>query len=136
MRSVGLTHIARPVLDAAGYALALTAVVVFLIAPLSALLGMGLNGIKVGLFVTGFLYFGYATFLMRPSKRDFDERRTEASSSRDETHFERFLGRVPLVRRYRVEPAERLSPGTKLFLASLLMLAISFAMESLFDIYT
>lgn len=150
--------------DLARYAVGLTVTVVALLAPVSLLVGTGWNGVKLGLFLVGTFAFGYATFLMWPSRPPAEDlRRAEEDggearprppggepaqpagpaspresgsrgSHREETPFESALGRVPLLRRYRVPPVERFHPGTKLYVASLLMLAVSYGMEAFLGI--
>lgn len=132
------------VLDLAGYAVGLTAVVVVLLAPVSLLAGAGWSGVKLGLFLSGTLAFGYATLLMWPS-RTVDEAggggdrfeyhtRGDRNDPTDETPFESVVSRAPLLRRSGAPPVERFHPGTKLYVASLLMLALSYGMEALLGV--
>lgn len=146
---------ARRLLDLAVYAVGTTVVVAAALLPPSLLAGVGLNGVKFGLFLGGVLAFGYATVLLWPSRPVEDEigqrdrqgtnpegagRGAEPIESRDEvepreeTRFESLVGRVPPLDRYEVAPADRLHPGAKLYVASLLMLAVSYVMEAVFGI--
>lgn len=129
----------RRLLDLAGYAVGLTVAAVLLTAPFSLLASAGWNGIKVGLFLLGTACFGYATLLTWPSRPDSEG---DAPSSgeespgtvRTETRFEAALDRVPPWRWYPIRPADRFHPGTKLYAASLLMLAVSYLMETAFGV--
>lgn len=115
------------VFDAVTYAVGVTALAVLMLLPLSLLLGTGLRGLKFGLFVIGFLSMGYATFRLRPPRPD---KATEASTPRSETDLEARFGRLPGLHGHQLPVEERFSPGAKLFLASLTMLAVSYLMES------
>lgn len=119
------------VLDAVTYALGVTALAVLVLTPVSLLFGSGLNGLKFGLFVVGFLSMGYATFRLRPPRPD---KAAESTPPRTETGLEARLGRLPGLRRHRLPVRERFSPGAKLFLASLTMLAVSYLMEAVFHV--
>lgn len=137
---VAWTRLGRRLLDLAGYAVGLTVAVAALLAPASLLAGAGLNGVKVGLFVTGTLCFGYATVLLWPSRSDTrgDGGPPEAGRTREgprtRTRLEAALDRLPPLRWIPLGPADRLHPGTKLYAASLLMLAVSYVMEAAFGV--
>lgn len=118
-------------LDAVSYAVWLTALVAVASSPVSLLVGAGLNGVKFGLFIVGFLCLGYAVLLLRRAT-SLHER---AGGLRTETRFERLVGRLPPMRWYAVPVRARHQPGTKLFLASVTMLAVSYVMEAVFDIH-
>lgn len=165
--------------DLARYAVGLTAAVVLALTPVSLLAGAGLNGVKFGLFLAGTAAFGYATYLLWPSKpparrgarsavgegaagegpangpsaRDGERPRSagtgerprsasaggrpgapDRSGVREESPFESLLGRLPVVGDPFVPAAERFHPGTKLYVASLLMLAVSYGMEALLGV--
>lgn len=147
----------RRVFDLAGYAVGLTLVVVAVLVPPSLLVGAGWNGVKVGLFLAGTVTFGYATLLLWPSRPTVDDpdRSGDGSNAgpsdaavdggvgtvepageaaRTDTRFEAALGRLPPLQWYGLPPAERFHPGTKLYVASLLMLAVSYAMEALLGV--
>jgi hypothetical protein len=100
----------------------------------SAALGMGLIGVKYGLFVLGILTLGYATLKVRPVRPDKDPQDARFPIDRgEETPFQARVQRV-VPARYRLDHDERLSDGTKLFVASLAMLLVSYLMESVFGI--
>lgn len=150
MVEVAWTRLGRRLLDLAGYAVGLTVAVAALLAPASLFAGAGWNGVKFGLFVVGTLCFGYATVLLWPSRPDArrDGGRPRPERSRDgrpeagrtpegprtRTRFEAALDRVPPLRWVPLGPADRFHPGTKLYAASLLMLAVSYVMEAAFGV--
>ncbi len=123
----------RQVMDALVYAAGVTAALAVGLGLLSALLGAGLNGVKYGLFVVGILLFGVATFKLRPTAPYSDSRNLLPTHREEETGFQAAVQRS-LPERYRLDPEERLSDALKLFLASVLVLAVSFAMERVFGI--
>lgn len=141
-------RLVRVVLDAVAYALTTTAIVFvggFLV---GVVFGGGVVTAKYVLFVVGILLFGYGALQMQPSKpikteksldgtvevkrRDQDE--DDDGRGEDETRLQAFVQRVPPVSWYPLAPAERLSGGTKVFLASLVMLALSFGLEVVFSV--
>jgi len=155
----GLQWWGRRLLDLGGYAVGLTVVVTAVLAALSLLAGAGWNGVKLGLFLVGTLAFGYATYLRWPSRppqdlparrpEERDEQRQgstegptvrtgggppEEDADRSQTPFEAVLDRLPPLLWTDLPPVERFHPGTKLYAASLLMLAVSYAMEALFGV--
>lgn len=143
-----LSRLGWRLLDLAGYAVGLTATVAVLMAPLSLLAGAGLAGVKYGLFVAGVLAFGYATLLAWPVRPDEEgpqagpgsetqdgpayETRGDRADPTSETSFESLLARLPPFEQ--VDPVERFHPGTKLYVASLLMLAVSYGLEAMFGV--
>lgn len=120
-------------IDALAYALALTVTVAVAVGLLSAAVGAGLNGVKYGLFVVGILLFGVATFKLRPTAPYGDARGLLPTDSDEESGFQAAVQRA-LPERYRLGPDERLSDGLRLFLASVLVLAASFALERVFGV--
>lgn len=117
--------------DAASYALWLTAFVFLALTPASLLVDAGFIGVKYGLFVIGFLSMGYALLLIRRAtaihREDYEPP--------DETRVDALVGRLPPLRWISVAPRDRFHPGTKLLVASVTMLAVSYVMEALFDIH-
>lgn len=148
---------ARRLLDLAAYAIGVTLVVTVSLVPPSLLAGAGLVGVKYGLFLVGVLSFGYATVLLWPSRPGhLDDGRGDGQQAasegagkpvtgngarneverRDESRFETLIVGVPPFDRYRIPPVDRFHPGTKLYVASLLMLAVSYVMEAVFGVRT
>jgi hypothetical protein len=126
-------------LDAVTYAVALT--VAFSVA--SAVLAVAAGwaaapGVKYGLFVFGWLAFGYGTFLLLPSKpwKDDDTDPFEAAvgGGRDATRFQDAVQRLPPARFRPVPSDDRLSTGARIFLGSLVMLGVSIVLEVAFGI--
>lgn len=137
----------RQALDAVVYAVAVTGAASVVLGVVSVVLGSGLVGLKAGLFLVGLLMGGYATFLLLP-ERPWDTRKTGDGSveivrrddskdpigSREETKFQAMVQRLPPLTRYSIPPEERLSPGAKLFIASLVVLGTSATMEFVFGV--
>lgn len=135
------------VLDAVVYANAVAAVVFVFGVALGAVVGGGLVTAKYVLFVVGLLAFGYATFQLRPDP-PWDTEHTEEGTvkvtrneqtgssigGREETRFQAAVQRIPPLSWVSLPPSDRLSVPTKLFLASLAILAWSFVMETVFGI--
>lgn len=127
-------HRGRQALDAAVYAVVLVAVVVGASAVVSLPVGWGLVGVKYVLFVLGFFLFGVSTFQLRPRPPWKDDDTGETVGTRDESRFQRLVQRVPPLGRYGLAPDDRLSPAAKRFLSSLLLLAVSFVLETVFGV--
>lgn len=136
----------RQVLDALVYAIAVTGVVFVIGSVLSFSLGGGFVGVKFFLFLVGFLLFGYGALQLRPA-RPWDVQKSdgdieivrndgmgEVIGSREETRFQSAVQRIPPLPQYSIPPEERLSPGAKLFIASLVVLLTSFLMEVVFSV--
>ncbi|MFC7155949.1 hypothetical protein ACFQPA_10830 [Halomarina halobia] len=125
------------VLDAAAYALVLTAVVVALSVAVTLALGVARPwvGVKYLLFVVGLLLFGVASVKLRP-KAAYSERDLLPANSEGETGFQALVQRLValLGERYRLAPDERFSDAAKLLLASVGVLAVSAAMEFVFGV--
>ncbi|MCO8242660.1 MULTISPECIES: hypothetical protein [unclassified Haladaptatus] len=136
----------RQAIDALVYAIVVTGLVFFIGAVVCFTLGSDLVGVKYFLFLVGILLFGYGTFALYPSRRwkvDRSEGRVdvdrntetgEAIGAREETRFQSAVQRVPPLPQYSIPPEERLSPGAKLFIASLFVLLASFLMEAVFGV--
>jgi len=138
---------ARQALDAAVYALAVAAVVFLAGLAVGLVLGGALVTAKFVMFVVGLGLFGYGTFKLRPdppwgteSGEDGELKVVENEPSgrvvgaREETRFQAAVQRIPPLSRYPLAPDERLSPGAKLFLASLAVLGWSYALETVFGV--
>lgn len=133
----------RQALEAIIYAVAVTVIVVIVSIVISFALSGGWVGVKLILFVVGFGLFGIATFKLRPtaSWRENDENGSGNKNSEllqmdsdNESRLQRAIYRVPPLDRYGLHPNERLSGGVKLFLASILVLVVSYLMEAVFDV--
>lgn len=96
-------------------------------------------GVKFGLFVFGWLALFAGTMMLRPKSawKDDDDGLLafgEDSSADPETGFQRFVQRVPPARFRPLPPAGRLPTGARVFLASVVMLLVSLAMEQVFGV--
>lgn len=132
----GTTLRALQALDALIYGGAVVALLVSVSAVVSFPVGWGWVGVKVALFFVGFLFFGVSALQLRPKppwKREESDGDSE-SGKRKETHFQVLVQRIPPLGRYGLAPDERLSPATKLFVASVLVLAVSYVMEAGFGV--
>ncbi len=137
---------ARQALDALVYAVAVTGAVFLVGVLVSFLLGSGLVGVKYFLFFVGFVIFGYATLQLLPAPPWQVERangeveivrnetKGQVIGSRGETSFQARVQRIPPLSHYSIPPEERLSPAMKLFIASFVVLATSFVMETVFGV--
>lgn len=135
------------------YALTLTAVVTLAMVILGIAGGGGFVLGKRLLFVAGWALMGYATIRLWPSKPDDvkvteagDPTRTKSAGSIDPTgetiaaiqarsRFQRLVHRLPPIRWLPPPPYERrLTDEAKVFFASLLVLATSYVMETVFGV--
>lgn len=145
---VGAIRLGRKTLDALAYA-ALLAGAVTATSAFFELSGEGtLFRTKYVLFWVGFALLAYASFQLRPdspskmeSKGEFvtsgDDRQKRAAGSvgtRTPTRLERVAAWLPPMRWVEVNPDDRFSTDTKRFLAAVLMLLTSIAMEFVFGI--
>ncbi|RDZ66185.1 hypothetical protein C5B90_07525 [Haloferax sp. Atlit-12N] len=133
-------------IDAVVYAVSLTGVVFVVTALVSTLAGNGLPGAKWLMFFLGFAMFGYASLKVRPKAawKSGNENGNGGSdgglfSGSDEpVGVEKLVGNaLDAVLPPRLRPAnsdERPSSGVKLLLASVCILATSYAMEVVFGI--
>lgn len=130
MRSSSTNRVARFV-DVVQYAVGLTVLFAVSLSPISLLAGMGLRGVKYGLFLLGILSLGYATWLAWPRTPDD---LAEEGNRGEETKLQALLRRLPPASRYPLAPADRARNWVRLYLASVTMLASSFAMETVFGL--
>jgi hypothetical protein len=104
-------------------------------------LRVGWLGVELFLFAVGVALLGYASFQLRPAKRwdvefaddGFEIVRPERGGvvgNREESRFQRTVQRVPPLPTVGLEPEQRLSPATKLLVASLLVLLSSMLLEA------
>lgn len=127
------------------YAVTLATVVTLVMVTLGLAGGGGFVLGKRLLFVAGWALMGYATIRLWPSKPD-DVRVATKSGSVDPTgetiaavearsRFQRLVHRLPPIRWLPAPPYERrLTDEAKVFLTSLLVLAVSYAMETVFGV--
>jgi hypothetical protein len=128
--------------DAALYAVVLTAVWAVLFLPLSLLLSGDLVGVKWGLFIAGLFALGVGSFKLRPGKRwkaDDDDGLVAGqdgliSDSRGESQVQRLVDRCPPFRDRPLRDDQRLSDGLKLLLGAVCMLLTSFLLEALLGV--
>lgn len=127
--------------DALVYGLVLTAIVgggVGLIGGVLSVLGFpwgwGLVGVKYGLFLFGWLIFGYGTLQLRPRAAWKEAEGGAALTAREETRFQAFVQSLPPARFLPLEPGDRLSTALRIFIGSLLMLGTSLVMEFVFGV--
>jgi hypothetical protein len=121
---------ARRLADALARALVLTALVVAVSAAISFALGGRWLGVKYLLFVVGFLALGIGGVFSRPTPawRDDPYIQRSGGSTPFQSLVDRLLGGFGL-------PAdERFPTGIRVLLAGLLMLGISFVMETVFGV--
>lgn len=122
----------RKGLDLGMYAMAMAGTIFVGLTVVSFALGGGWGGVKVLLFVVGFLYFGAASFQLRPrpSWKEGTGERAATVQSYEETLFERTVWKVlPLdPDALGVNDGDRVSPAAKLFIGSLVTLLLSYLM--------
>ena len=120
--------------DALAYGVAAAALVVVAGLVVGVATGGGLVRAKRLLFLAGFLLMGYATVRLWPrSPEDLD--RGALPADHDQTRFQRAVSALPPLRWLRPPPPHRrFTPPGKLFVGSLLVLAVSYAMEALFGV--
>jgi hypothetical protein len=121
--------LARRLLDTLVYAVALSLVAFLATTATSFAVGAGWGGVKYLLFVLGFLAFGAGAFLLRPTAAWRDEPIVQRTGL---TPFERAVRR--LLGDRALAPDQQLPAGVRVFVAGLLMLGVSFVMESVFGV--
>jgi hypothetical protein len=128
--------------DAVSYATATTVIFSLLSGVVAVVLGERFApGVKYGLFVFGWLALGYGTLLLWPSAAWKDDDETERSTSlfdrssgKPDTAFQRFVQRVPPARFRRIPDEERMSTGSRVLAAAIVMMAMSIVLEQAFGI--
>lgn len=119
----------RKLLDTLAYAIVLSLAVFLATTAVSFALGGGWGGVKYLLFVLGFLAFGAGAFLLRPTPPWRDEPLVKRSG---ETTFERFVRR--LLGGRALAPDQQYPATARVFVAGMLLLAVSFVMETVFGV--
>lgn len=121
---------ARRLVDAFARAVILTTLVITVSAAISFALGGRWLGVKYILFVVGFFALGIGGILSRPTPAWRDE--PYVSRSGESTPFQALVDR--LLGGFALAPRERFPTGVRVLLAGVLMLAISFVMETVFGV--
>ncbi len=93
----------------------------------------GLVGLKFALFLVGFGLFGVSAFALQPKHSGQGSKMVDFERD-DPTRFERLLYEVPPLRGEWLPVKRRVSRNWKLFATSLLLLAVSLALEDVFGI--
>ncbi|GGL47279.1 DUF7555 family protein [Halocalculus aciditolerans] len=124
----------RRLLDLAYYAAAVTALLTAVFAVPSFALFDGWLTVKYGLFVAGFLLFGYSLFRLRPVAPYSDGEKLQVAAEDEDGFLQRTVNRLPPLRDDPLPPDGRYGDGVKLFAASLLVLVTSFLMEVAFGV--
>jgi hypothetical protein len=138
MRSEGpagrLRTAALVAVDALAYAVALAALVVVAALVVGVASGGGFVRAKVLLFLAGFGLMAYATVRLWPrTPADLESGTIPATD--DETRFQRAVGALPPLRWLPPPPPQRrFTPAGKLFVGCLVVLALSYAMETVFGV--
>ncbi len=123
------------VLDVLLYGLSVAVILICVSAVVSFALGSDWSGVKYLLFVIGFLLFGAGALMIRPQAawKDDDDDNTLVSSD-EETRFQAAVQSIPPLRRYELEPDDRFSTVTRVFVCSLFVLGTSLVMEVVFGV--
>lgn len=135
------SRLPRPtaVLDALTYALTISAITLIGSFVLSVLTGGGAARANIFLFFTGWGLMAYATVRLWPSKKAQDandDSGTESSLPSDhESRLQGYVRKLPPVRWVRLPPpAERIPLRAQLFLGSICVLALSYLLETVFNV--
>jgi hypothetical protein len=126
--AVNTRRLTLKLLDTVAYAVTATAVAIVASGVPSLALGWGLVGVKFALFFVGFAMMGFATFKLRPTPPWKDDDPTMENDTEEVGLAAVVSGRIP--EPYRLDPADRASVGTKLFVASIAILTTSYLLES------
>jgi hypothetical protein len=130
------------VFDAVSYAIATTV----LFAGVSAIFGLAVGSavapaVKYGLFVFGWLAFGYGTVMLWPKAAWKEQKESkvfdalvESPSKRPDTKFQRLAQRLPPARFRQIPDEERLSTGARVFFAAVVMMVTSIILEQAFGV--
>jgi len=130
--------------DAAGYAVAVTGLALVLGGAAGLGTGTGAVGAKIALFVVGWGLLAYATVTLWPRSPDEEDDPAPTGTGTDEgtmperhdtTRFQAAVRALPPMRWVTPPPpADRMTVGGKLLLSSLLVLLVSFLMETVFGV--
>lgn len=132
-----LERLGRIWIDALSYAIVVATVAAAAALIVGVATGGGAVRAKILLFVGGWALLSYATFRLWPTsiedvESSADGRLGESiSSAHDETRFQSLVRRLPPARWVQPpNPEDRVSPPGKLLFGSVLMLLLSFLMET------
>ena len=121
--------------DALLYPSVVTTVIAIAIVPVSFVLGGTLAGVKWGLFLIGFPLLAAGSWKLRPSARwRENSSRIELEDTRGEGMFQQIVDGLPPLRSRRLRDDNRLSDGSKLALTGVLMIVVSYLMETAFAV--
>jgi hypothetical protein len=124
--------------EALAYGAVVASAVVVVAAAVSFALGAGWGGLKYALFFIGFLAFGIGAIGLRPAPpwTNEDDSGVDALAPTGESggRLWRAIWRLPVFRQYHLAPEERSSSAARLFVASLFMLGVSLAMETVLGV--
>lgn len=120
---------ARKLLDTLAYAVALSVLVFLAAAAVSFALGGDWGGVKFLLFVLGFLALGAGGFLLRPTPPWRDQPLVQRTG---QTPFERAVRR--LLGDRALDPDQQLPAAARVLVAGVILLAVSFVMETVFGV--
>jgi hypothetical protein len=119
----------RKLLDTLAYAVVLSVLVFLATTAVSFALGGRWGGVKYLLFVLGFLGLGAGAFFLRPTPPWRDEPLVQRTG---QTPFERFVRR--LLGRYALDPDQQYPAAARVLVAGVILLAVSFVMETVFGV--
>lgn len=123
----------KRILYAVQYAVVVTAIAFLGLTVISLPLGFGLVGVKIGLFLLGMLTMGYGTYLAWPSSPE-ELHDDSGTTPEDVPRFQRKIYSVPPAASYPLHPTKRYPNWVKVYLATVLILATSFVMETVFGV--
>ena len=110
-----------------------SAALVGVLGALAFAFGDGLLTLKYALFVVGFLLFGLGSIALQP-KRPHRDRKLISVDRDDEYGFEERIHELPPLRGHRLPLDARVSRNAKVFVVSLVVLAVSFGLEVGLDV--
>jgi hypothetical protein len=119
----------RKLLDLLAYAVALSALVFLAATAVSFALGGGWGGVKFLLFVLGFLALGVGGLLLRPTPPWRDRPLVQRTGR---TPFERAVRR--LLGDRALDPDQQFPAAARVLVAGVILLAVSFVMETVFGV--
>lgn len=100
---------------------------------LGYVIGDGLIGAKYALFIVGALLFGLGSLAIQPTPTYKDSKRISLEGPH-ELRFEAFIQQLPPIRGHHLPPEHRIDRSTKVFVTSLVVLAVSLVMEFWFGV--
>ena len=138
-RSGGVGRLAGAALDAVMSGIGISVVVLVPLSILSFAAGTNWYGVKVGLFFGGMLLMGASVWLLRPDKPweqddESDDTGPPESVGADIGHFEATVHALPPLSWVDIPPGSRASSGLRLLVASVVLFALSFVMETVFAV--